>query len=65
MHMTEQDQPATPQPIRIVEIDIPFKSLLGFFVKATFAAIPAALIVGALIAIGAGLLMGLVKLALF
>jgi hypothetical protein len=43
--------PEPQHPIVITDIDIPFSRLVAFFVKATLAAIPAAIIVWFVIAV--------------
>jgi hypothetical protein len=43
--MTTQPTYSSPQRIVIADIDIPFWRLVGIFIKWTFAAIPAAIIV--------------------
>lgn len=48
-------QPPEPQPVRIIDFDMPFGSMVGFMVKWAIAAIPAFLLL-AFVAFGIGLL---------
>jgi hypothetical protein len=51
--------PPTAQHIVVVDLRIPFVRLVFFFVKAALAAIPAAVIFGALMILASALLVGL------
>lgn len=44
-HLSAPNSEPVAPPSRIVGVDIPFMDLVGFFVKASFAAIPAAIVV--------------------
>ena len=47
--MSNQD--TTPTRVTVVDFDMSFTHLVGFFVKSAFAAIPAAIIIATVIAI--------------
>jgi hypothetical protein len=49
-------------PVRVVDIDVPFGRLIAFFVKASLAAIPAAIIVWLIFWLLAAVVVGLLGL---
>ncbi|MDX2309225.1 MAG: hypothetical protein NW216_13365 [Hyphomicrobium sp.] len=49
MDDTYRAGPAEPAPAVVKAVQIPFLSLMGFFIKAVFAAIPALIILGVLL----------------
>jgi hypothetical protein len=54
--MSSQQPYGPPQPVVITDIHIPFWRLVGIFVKGALAVIPAAIIVGIIVAIVGGVI---------
>ncbi|NNM71653.1 hypothetical protein [Enterovirga aerilata] len=52
-------------PVTLVDIDVPFGRLVAFFVKASLAAIPAAIIVWVILWLIAAVVWGLLGLSFF
>ena len=55
----------TRNPVTVVDFDIPFGRLVAFFVKASLAAIPAAIIVWVILWLLAAVVWGLLGLSFF
>jgi disulfide bond formation protein DsbB len=51
-------QPPTPTEIRVVGFNMPFLNLVGFFIKAALAAVPAAIIVAVIWLVVAAVFVG-------
>lgn len=52
---------AGTQAVRVVDFDMPFFSLMGFFIKAILAAVPALLIASLIVSVVTGFVLGLMS----